>query len=82
MHTQKLCINTEIVYETDIEKRLTLIKNAGFEAFFTAYGDNLKEYRAAADKLGIEYPFKDMQTPTRESVQKAKEILQEKRKLT
>lgn len=26
-------------------------------------------------KLGIEYPFKDMQTPTKESVQKAKEIL-------
>lgn len=27
------------------------------------------------DKLGIEYAFKDMQTPTKESVQKAKEIL-------
>ena len=26
-------------------------------------------------KLGIEYPFKDMQTPTKENVQKAKEIL-------
>ena len=26
-------------------------------------------------KLGIEYPFKDMQTPTKECVQKAKEIL-------
>ena len=57
MYNQKLCINVEIVNETDVEKRLTLIKNAGFEAFFTAYGSNLKEYRAAADKIGIEYLF-------------------------
>lgn len=57
MYNQKLCINAEVVNESDIEKRLTLIKNAGFEAFFTAYGDNLKEYREKADKLGIEYLF-------------------------
>ena len=43
MYNQKLCINAEIVNETDIEKRLTLIKNAGFEAFFTAYGSNLPD---------------------------------------
>ena len=57
MYGNKLCINAEIVNETDIEKRLTLIKNAGFEAFFTAYGSNLKEYRTVADKIGIEYLF-------------------------
>lgn len=30
------------------------------------------------EKLGIEYPFKDMQTPTKESVQTAREILNRK----
>ena len=57
MYKQKLCINAEVVAESNIEKRLTLIKNAGFEAFFTAHGNDLKEYREYADKLGIEFLF-------------------------
>lgn len=57
MYQHKLCINAEVVAESNIEKRLTLIKNAGFEAFFAAYGNNLKEYREYADKLGIEFLF-------------------------
>lgn len=57
MYKQKLCINAEVVAESNIEKRLTLIKNAGFEAFFSAHGSNLKEYREYADKLGIEFLF-------------------------
>ena len=57
MYNQKLCINTGAVNETDVSKTLTLIKNTGFEAFFTGYADNLKEYRIQADKLGLEYLF-------------------------
>jgi len=57
MYNQKLCINDGVVTEENIEKRLTLIKKAGFDAFFTAYNSNLKEYRIQADKIGIEYLF-------------------------
>ncbi|MBR2459699.1 MAG: sugar phosphate isomerase/epimerase [Clostridia bacterium] len=57
MYRTKLCINTEILDEQDISKRLELIKKAGFEGFFTGYSDRLNEYRKYADALGMEYLF-------------------------
>ena len=57
MYRNKLCINTGVLTETDPRTRLQMIKNAGFEAFFTEYSDKIAEYRACADQLGIEYLF-------------------------
>jgi sugar phosphate isomerase/epimerase len=57
MYGIKLAINAEVIKETNIEKKLKLIKETGFEAFFTAYSDKIREYREYADRLGLIYNF-------------------------
>lgn len=38
-------------------EQLPMIKSIGFEAFFTRWDDQLDEYRAMAEALGLEYTF-------------------------
>ncbi len=62
----ELCINTGLGFETDIKGSLPLIKEAGFDGFFTSWHEGYtKRIAELADKYGLFYqsvhaPFHDV----------------------
>lgn len=64
MYKAILCLGTSSHIEKPVCEQIKMFKKAGFEAFFTMWDENLKEYRRLADEIGIIYqsvhaPFKN-----------------------
>ena len=65
MYKTKLCLGIFQGFGTDAEAQIRLFHQTGFAGFFTVWDENLKEYRALADELGMEYqsvhaPFRNV----------------------
>lgn len=55
MYKTKLCMGTSVNFGISIEEQITLFKQTGFDAFFTDWDENIKNYRKLADKIGMTY---------------------------
>lgn len=55
MYRVKLGMNTSVAFGIPVEEQITLLKQTGFEAFFTAWDRNLVSYRECAEKTGMIY---------------------------
>ena len=52
---RKLCLNAGATFGADTFTLIKMIGEAGFDGFFTAYDEHVREYRALADSLGLLY---------------------------
>ena len=50
-----LCLGVSPSFERTTEEQIVLFQAAGFDAFFTAWDQNLQAYRKTADRLGMIY---------------------------
>jgi len=64
MSKKLLCLGTSHQFEISDIEQIELFHKIGFDAFFTGFNDNLKQYRKTADELAMIYqsihaPFKN-----------------------
>ena len=55
MYRTKLCMSVSDSYGMDSLEQIRLLKQIGFDGFFTMWDDRLAEYRALADATGMLY---------------------------
>jgi len=57
MANRKLCIGTSAEFEVSTQEQIRLIKEAGFDGFFTAWtpDEPIAEYRRIGDEVGLMY---------------------------
>ena len=55
MYRMTLCLGTGPSFGVSTEEQIKLFRQAGFEAFFTDWNENVAAYRKLADELGMIY---------------------------
>jgi sugar phosphate isomerase/epimerase len=55
VYKTKLCLGTSSQYEISIKEQIALFKQVGFDAFFTNWDKETKNYRKLADEIGMIY---------------------------
>lgn len=55
MYKIKLCLGTSGGYGMTVHDQIRLFKKVGFDAFFTMWDENIAEYKALAEEMGMEY---------------------------
>ena len=55
MYKTQLCLGTISQFGISIADQITLFKQAGFDGFFTAWDENIKNYRKLSEEIGMIY---------------------------
>lgn len=55
MYRTKLCLGTNAGFGLSTEEQIRLFKQAGFDAFFTSYGEDIAHLREVSESLGMLY---------------------------